>query len=227
MYKNSGPAEDPCNYRGISILSCIGKLFTLLLNDRLTSYIDDYGILRENQAGFRHKYSTTDHMFSLKCIIDIYTRFKNRKLYCAFIDFKKAFDSISRNKLWHKLISNGINGKILNTISNLYKKAKSCVKHPSDFISEIFPSQVGVRQGDNLSPLLFALYLNDLESELGKKYMGLSTLSDLVEKEIDFDDIVIYLRLNTLLYADDTIVLAESKYDLHAKRTERVCNLLC
>ena len=84
-----------------------------------------------------------------------------KKLYCAFIDFKKAFDpfdSISRNKLWYKLISNGINGNILSTISNLYKKAKSCVKHPgSGFISEIFPSQVGVRQGDNFvtSPLFY------------------------------------------------------------------------
>ena len=153
-------------------------------------------------------------IFSLKCTVDIYTRLLNKKLYCAFIDCKKAFDSISRNKLWYKLISNDIYGKILSTISNLYKKAKSCVKHPSGFISEIFPSQVGVRQGDNLSPLLFSLYLNDLETELCRKYNGLSNLSDLIENKIVFDDIVVYMKLNSLLYADDTIIMAESKADL-------------
>ena len=142
IFKNNGPTRDPSNYRGISILSCIGKLFTLLLNERLTKFIDDFGILGENQAGFRHKYSTIYHIFSLKCIIDIYTRYLNKKLYCAFIDFKKAFDSISRNKLWHKLISNGINGKILSIISNLYKKAKSCVKHPNGFIQKYSPHRL-------------------------------------------------------------------------------------
>lgn len=214
IFKNKGSPENPDNYRGISILSCISKLFTLIINDRLTSFVDDLGILGENQAGFRPSYSTTDHMFSLKCIIDIYTQFKKKKLYCAFIDYQKAFDTINRNKLWLKLISNGISGKILKIIHNLYSKAKSCVKHSNGNLSKFFPSLSGVRQGDNLSPLLFALYLNDLENDLCQNYKGLSTISEMIEKEIDFDDIVIYLKLVTLLYADDTIIFAESEIDL-------------
>ena len=214
IFKNSGSAEDPSNYRGISILSCLSKLFTLVINNRLTNYLDDYGILSENQAGFRKGYSPNDHIFSLKCIIDIYTQHMKKKLYCAFIDYKKAFDSVNRNKLWSKLISNGINGKLLHVIHNLYSKAKSCVKHSNGQLSSLFPSHIGVRQGDNLSPLLFALYLNDLETDLSNKYKGLTTISNLIENQIDLDDIVIYLKLTTLLYADDTIILAENGDDL-------------
>ena len=69
-----------------------------------------------------------DHIFSLHCIIDIYLKNK-KKLYCAFVDYKKAFDLINRTDLWSKLISSGINGKIITVIYNLYNQAKSCVKH--------------------------------------------------------------------------------------------------
>ena len=62
--------------------------------------------------------------------------------------------------------------------------------------------------------LYFSHYLNDLETELCRKYKGLSNLSDLIENKIVFDDIVVYLKLNSLLYADDTIIMAESKADL-------------
>lgn len=213
IFKNKGSPEDPSNYRGISILSCFSKLFTSLINERLTKYLDCMGNLCENQTGFRNDYSTLDHIFSLKCIIDIFLNNKKR-LYCAFVDYSKAFDMVNRNKLWHKLLSNGINGKILAVIQNLYNKAKSCLKHNSTGnLSKHFQSMNGVRQGDNLSPLLFSIYLNDLENELAKKCKGLSTITKMVE-EIEFDDIVIYLKLYCLLYADDTILLAESVDDL-------------
>ena len=108
IYKNKGDVKDPDNYRGITILSCFGKLFTAVLNQRLNNYLESTGILIEEQAGFRKHYSTADHIFSLKMLIDFYL-YKKKRLYCAFIDYRKAFDSVNRVALWRKLLDNNIN----------------------------------------------------------------------------------------------------------------------
>ena len=66
IYKNKGDSNDPDNYRGITLLSCLGKLFTSVLNNRLNKYADRINLINENQAGFRKNYSTIDHIFLLK-----------------------------------------------------------------------------------------------------------------------------------------------------------------
>ncbi len=72
LYKNKGDATDPSNYRGITFLSCMGKLFTSTLNYRLKQYSDAQEIINETQAGFREGYSTLDHIFLLKCVVDLF-----------------------------------------------------------------------------------------------------------------------------------------------------------
>ena len=102
----SGERSDPNNYRGISINSCLGKFFTLLLNSRLTNYLESNKIIKANQIGFRKKYRTADHIFVLKTILD--SLFKNNKsLDVCFVDFKKAYDSIWRKGFFYKLINCG------------------------------------------------------------------------------------------------------------------------
>ena len=115
--------------------------------------------------------------------------------------------------LWSKLLSNNINGKLFVVIYNLYKHAKSCVKSQGNK-SSFFNCLTGVRQGENLSPLLFALFLSDLESFLSSKYNGLKKFQDNANNFIDDDNCALFLNLFVLLYADDTIVLAESEKDL-------------
>ena len=90
-------------------------------------------------------------------------------MYCAFIE---AFYSLNRPLLWHKLLSYNINGKLLNVVKNMYDKAKSCVKI-ENLYSDYFPCNIGVRQGDNLSPLLFALFINYFSHYVGRSYKGL------------------------------------------------------
>ena len=88
-----------------------------------------------------------DHFFALHCLIDVYMqRKKRKKLFCAFIDYKKAFDSVQGGLLWGKLLNSGVNGKVLRVIRDIYAKAKSCVKTRHG-LSQVFVSNVGLRQG--------------------------------------------------------------------------------
>ena len=89
------------------MLSCFGKFFTTIINLRLNNFLNLNNILLENQTGFKKGYSTLNYVFSLKSLFDIFFS-KKKKLYCAFIDFKKAFDIVWRSGLWIKLISFGI-----------------------------------------------------------------------------------------------------------------------
>ena len=185
----------------------MGKLFTSVLNERINSFLEENNLLGQEQAGFRKGYSTTDHTFSLHCLIDLYLQRKKR-LYCTFIDYRKAFDKVQRNILWDKLIKTNVCGNMLTVIKDMYCKAKSCVKTRQG-LSRYFSCNIGVRQGENLSPILFALFLNDLKEFLYVKGSEI-TLPVRLSQEMQFSDIECYMHLFLLMYADDTIALAES-----------------
>ncbi|MEW8548382.1 MAG: reverse transcriptase family protein, partial [Candidatus Thiodiazotropha sp.] len=205
IYKNKGDSKCPQNYRPITILSCLGKLFTAILNTRLTKFTDIEKLIPENQAGFRKDYCTSDHIFVLSSLIEI-LKSKKQKLYCAFIDFAQAFDSVWRSGLWRKLLFNSVKGKFFKIVYNMYDNIKSCVRNNNE-TSVFFPCQCGVRQGENLSPLLFAIYLNDLESFL------LSSGSEGLMFEFNNEGIQCYLKLLILLYADDTVIFSNDIND--------------
>ena len=139
IFKNKGDRMDFDNYRGITILSCLGKLFTSVINTRLNRYANEVNLINENQTGFRKNYSTLDHIFLLKNLIDIFVKHNKQKLYCAFVDYKKAFDTVWRSALWHKLVQSGITGKLYNVIVNMYKDIKSCVNSDGN-LSNYFAS---------------------------------------------------------------------------------------
>jgi len=209
IYKNKGSPSDPDNYRGITLLSCIGKLFTACVNKRLSNYVENE-ILGNEQAGFRAGYSTCDHMFVLHSVIELYLSVRKR-VYCAFIDYKKAFDTIDRYLLWQKLLNQGINGKIFQVITCMYTNAKSCIRK-YNLTSTFFPCNIGVRQGENLSPLLFALFINDFSEFISNRFSGLTPLQSCYPSS-NVDEMY-FIKLFTLLYADDTIVLAETENEL-------------
>ena len=87
----------------------------------------------------------------------------------------------------------------MSVIFNLYHHAKSCVR-ANGKMSDYFTCNGGVRQGENLSPLLFAIYLNDFESYVSRHYKGLDTLSDDITCHLSDPDIEVFLRLHVLLY---------------------------
>ena len=102
-------------------------------------------LINESQCGFRKQYSTIDHIISLQFLSHTLMSSK-KKLFCAFVDFKQAFDTVWRNGLWSKLAINEINGEF-----QLCKK-KYVYGNYIKNCHEFFSCNVGVRQGENLSP---------------------------------------------------------------------------
>lgn len=206
IFKNKGDPKDPNNYRPITLLSSFGKLFTTIINNRLHNFAEKYNIISDSQAGFRKNFSTSDNLFILKSLIDI-LQSKKKKFYCCFIDFKQAFDTVWRAGLWYKLTRAGITGKCFILIYNMYQNIKSKVT-TNEGSSNFFNCNVGVRQGENLSPFLFSIFLNDLEN-----FLHARSVSG-VELDINTDDAYIYLKLLVLLYADDTVIFSDDKDNL-------------
>jgi len=171
----------------------------------LNAFCEVFNVISENQTGFRKGHSTLDHVFVLKSLFDM-LKYQKKKLYCAFIDYEKAFDRIWRDGMWYKLTKYGISGKILEVVKNMYKGIKSCVLGNNGERSDFFESHIGLRQGENLSPILFALYINDLEQFLVQEgNVGVRVISPGIEN---------YLKLFVLMYADDTVLLSESAVGL-------------
>ena len=219
IYKNKGDNKLPENYRPITLLSCFGKLFTAILNVRLTNYFEENEIIDSCQAGFRKGFSTTDNLFILQSLIEIAKTNKN-KLYCTFIDFKQAFDTVWRDGLWTKLSNTNVNGKCFKFIKNMYHNIKSRVT-TAEGTSAFFPCLTGVRQGENLSPLLFSIFLNDLKGFLHMhKAPGLTCNTN-----ID-DHFLVYIKLFVLLFADDTVIFSNNCDDLQKTLNvfEKYCN---
>ena len=91
-----GDNKDPNNYRGITILSCLSKLFTKIMNERLNRWAEEENVLTDTQYGFRKNRGTTDCLFILKGLIDIVFA-RGLKLYVCFVDYQKAYDLLDRS----------------------------------------------------------------------------------------------------------------------------------
>ena len=198
--KKDKDPRDPLGNRCITIMCCIAKIYSSILNARVQAFLEKNQILVDEQNGFRASRSCIDHIFTLVTIL------RNRKSlgkssFICFIDFKKAFDSVDRTLLLHKLSKIGIVGNIYYAISSLFKSPKSRVIL-NNFATDWFECPIGVKQGDIISPTLFAIYINDLATELNSSGFGVKVENDLL--------------VNCLLYADDIVLLAESEMDLQS-----------
>ena len=189
------------NYRGISLLSCIGKVFSAILLKRLQLYVKDNNILSEEQLGFRPGSRSSDAHLILHNIVNQYCHKNGKKVYGCFVDFQRAFDSIPRDILFRKLYNYGIKGKFYKTLENMYLNDKCCIKI-GGHITNFFEINQGVKQGCLLSPLLFNIFLADLAKTLNKAINTPAKLSE--EKQI-----------SCLIWADDLLILSETETGLN------------
>ena len=129
---------------------------------------------------------------------------KKKPLYVCFVDFKKAFDKVSHLILWKKLISYGVGGRFLDTIRSMYSIVKSCVTS-NNGLRKLFSYTRGLRQGCLLSPILFAMFLNDLNEFILEMASGVRIWDE---------------QICAMLYADDLILVAESENDLRIQMNQ-------
>ena len=199
LYKK-GSKTEPLNYRGISLLSCVSKLFTAVLNKRLLAYCIEHKILKPNQLGFVPGNRCSDAHLIIQYLIQKHCHRQGKKLYGCFVDFSKAFDTISREKLFEKLLKHGINGNFYNVLKNIYFNDETRIKVGDHLSDVIYPNQ-GVRQGCILSPLLFNIYLSDLPQRI---------------ENADKNALMINGKVfNSIIWADDLIMFSESEDGLN------------
>lgn len=166
----------------------------------LINWANAYNVITDAQFGFQPNIGTAEAIFCLSSIIHMSLRNKKkRRLYCGFIDFEKAFDTVERFKLWQKLDMYGIRGKFLNVIRSMYDDKKSCIK-TTRMLSDVFENSLGVVQGQVLSPNLFSFYVNDLEMQ----FIQNGNVPLQVQE----------LNLFTLTYVDDMVCFAESVHEI-------------
>ena len=187
-----GSTVVPGNYRGITICSCLGKVYSAILNNRFYKFIKEHKILSEEQISSTKGAQTVDHMFVLKTIIDTCKKQK-QNLFVCFLDLSKAFDSVWRNGLLYKLLKIGVGSKFFNSVKSMHDNVQ-CSVNTNMGLTPFFTTTQGVRQGDVLSPQLFNLFLNDIPSILDKDQgVKLNAKS-----------------INCLMYADDIAILSNS-----------------
>ncbi len=151
-----GLASDPANYRGISLMQTAAKLFDRVLLLRIRDKVSTK--LLNAQNGFRPARGTTEHVLALRTIIDA-CRSRKKNVVTIFVDFAKAFDSVSRPAIAKILRFYGVPEPIVRAIMALYVGTRARVR-TDDSPSDFFETTAGVLQGDTLAPFLFVLTLD-------------------------------------------------------------------
>jgi len=199
-----GNALDTNNWRGITLLSVVGKLFARILERRIRTSAGNY--IGEQQGGFCPGRSVVDQLFTLHRVIEE-QQLRNEPVFAAFIDLEKAYDRVSRSRLFECLTEYGVQGKLLKAVQALYNVSRSYVRTGGE-VSDSFDVRIGLRQGCVLSPLLFSIFID--------RIMRVANLQGGVL--YDFNKQEDY-RINCLMFADDLVLLAESQQQLQANLT--------
>ena len=211
IFKGAGSPTDSNNYRGIALLSHIGKIFTRIMKKRMALWVEENKFIDDFQGGFREKRCTTDNAMILNSLA-LGALKKKGKMYTASIDLRKAFDFTSRQAILFKLAERGISRKMYSIISSMFENSSYAVKVSPNTVTERVRSTSGIFQGCIWSPLLFVFFLDTLGKEL-----------ETVESESpDLAGRII----RHLLWADDLILMSKTISGLQCllDKLESFCN---
>jgi hypothetical protein len=192
LLHKGGKKDSLDNYRTISIGQSTQKIFSTIIQTRVLDFIESKGLLGQIQNAFRPNRGTIDHLFTLTHIIENQLG-KNRNLYIAFIDLRKAFDRVWRPGLLAALIKEKIAGPFKDIIEKMYKHTEKFITNGNNKTKSIRAS-VGVKQGCVLSPLLFNILMAELGRELEESNLGVQIGS---------------LNISAMFYADDIALISD------------------
>jgi hypothetical protein len=218
LYKGKGDRKAADNYRGISLLSIPGKVYTQILMQRVYQQVD--GQLHECQSAFRRGRGLGDAVFTLRMVMSRCKEF-SQPMHMAFVDLRKAYDSVDRGMLWLALRKFGVHPKLLELLIDLHVGTQAAVKMEGHRAADWFDVDVGVRQGCVIAPLLFNMYM-DLVVKAALQRMpagcGVQMVfnadGEFFSAAADRGDAPQQWFLNVLLYADDLVLLSHSPDEL-------------
>jgi hypothetical protein len=212
------------DHRSITVCTLLDKIYSSCHARRLDDWGEGHHLRAESQTGFRRDHRTTDNVLVMRALVDRY-RYEKKPLYVAFVDFKKAYDTVPLARMWDKLSLRGVPPSCIDALRAQYSKALISVKTTSG-LTHPFQLTKGLKQGEPTSCGLFGLYIDDLPSaitDLG----GAAALPVLdgqpVEPPLHADDLALtsesteglQAQLDALLtYADDndlTVSLKKTK----------------
>ncbi|KAK3517264.1 hypothetical protein QTP70_001756 [Hemibagrus guttatus] len=181
------------NYRGITLLSLPGKVYSRVLERRVRQVEPR---IQEEQCGFCPGRGTLDQLYTLHRVLEGSWEFA-QPVHMCFVDLEKAFDCVPHGILWEVLWEYGVCGPLLRAVQSLYNRSRSLVRIAS-CKSDLFPVHVGLRQGCSLSPVLFIVFMD----RISRCSQGL--------EGVRFGD----YRISLLISADDVALLAPLSLDL-------------
>lgn len=188
-----GTKNDPKNYRSISLLSSISKIFTKILSQKVISATG----ISDEQQGFRKNWSTIDGIFIIRQLIEGSIEY-DKPLYLCFVDFTQAFDRVRLNDVLKTLRNNHVNENIITIIKELNTNTKTKINIRGNLTEEI-PIMTGIRQSDSLSPSLFNLIMEQIIKSVRDTGIGYEVGN---------------CRIPMVCYTDDVVLTAESEDDL-------------
>ena len=179
-----GNRQEPKNYRGITVINCLAKLYDMILCSRLETWFKPY----REQAGAQRGRGCIEHIVTLRLLTDM-ARKKKEKLFVVFVDFTQAYDLVPRGMLFKVLKRLGCGAVMLAALIAIYRVTNSIIG------TAIITTTIGVRQGSSTSCLLFILYINDLIK--------------LIKTNCNPDGFLSWLHILVLM--DDTVLLATTR----------------
>lgn len=210
-----GQRTDCSNHRGISLISTVSKLFTIILLRRLSQTRELTA--REEQAGFRPGRGCVDQIFTLRLILE-HRRAYARPTIIVFLDIRAAFDAVDREALWNCLLLNGVPSKFVRIMKALYTNTSARVR-VYNTLSDNFSIKSGVRQGCPISPFLFNFVIDDVIAKalVNSQSGGVELLPGSRVSDLEYADDIVAMGDNTQAIQSflDNLAVEISKYGMY------------